>query len=504
MRLSVPLIALASALTGALASDVVDLTLGSFPAEVLSEDLALVEFFAPWCGHCKNLAPHYEEAATELKASKGIKLAKVDCTAEQALCAEYGVNGYPTLKVFRHGVPADYTGPRKADGIVSYMVKQSLPAVTELTPDTHDEFTKMDKVVVIAYGDVPKAFFDYANTARDTYLFGHASTSSRPSTVPGSSSDPAIVLYKSFDEGRAVLGSGSAALNSLDAADIGEWVKTEAIPLFAEIGPENFGAYAEQGVPIAYLFADPAAAGARDALIAELADVAKELRGHVSFVYIDGVKFKDHGKSLGVTGDLPQFVIQDLAAQVKYAHTGAVDAAGITQFARDVYNGKVEPTIKSEPKPASQSQPIYHLTADGWNDLFDDESKDVFAEFFAPWCGHCQRLAPIWETLGERYAANANVVIAQMDATENDIPPAAPFRVQGFPTLKFRPAGQADFIDYNGDRSLESLVEFVETHRQSGAGTGYAARNVSDAADDFEQAVEDDEESLSTHEHDEL
>jgi protein disulfide-isomerase A1 len=50
-----------------------------------------------------------------------------------------------------------------------------------------------------------------------------------------------------------------------------------------------------------------------------------------------------------------------------------------------------------------------------------------------------------------------------MDATENDIPPSAPFRVSGFPTIKFKPAGGKDFIDYEGDRSLESLVEFVES-----------------------------------------
>jgi protein disulfide-isomerase A1 len=52
---------------------------------------------------------------------------------------------------------------------------------------------------------------------------------------------------------------------------------------------------------------------------------------------------------------------------------------------------------------------------------------------------------------------------AKMDATENDIPPSAPFRVSGFPTIKFKPAGGRDFIDYEGDRSLESLVEFVES-----------------------------------------
>lgn len=49
-----------------------------------------------------------------------------------------------------------------------------------------------------------------------------------------------------------------------------------------------------------------------------------------------------------------------------------------------------------------------------------------------------------------------------MDATENDLPPSAPFRIAGFPTLKFKKAGSKDFVDYDGDRTLESLVAFVE------------------------------------------
>lgn len=39
------------------------------------------------------------------------------------MCGEFGITGYPTLKVFRNGIPSDYTGPRKADGIISYMIK---------------------------------------------------------------------------------------------------------------------------------------------------------------------------------------------------------------------------------------------------------------------------------------------------------------------------------------------------------------------------------------------
>lgn len=142
MKLSIfsPALALAFA-TYVLAdgSDVINLTQADFESTVNTESLILVEFFAPWCGHCKALAPHYEEAATALK-EREIKIAKVDCVDQADLCQTNGIQGYPyvstvlfilrvahylfrTLKVFKKGEATDYTGPRKADGIISYMVK---------------------------------------------------------------------------------------------------------------------------------------------------------------------------------------------------------------------------------------------------------------------------------------------------------------------------------------------------------------------------------------------
>lgn len=66
---------------------------------------------APWCGHCKSLAPEYANAAKNLIQDKSsIQLGKVDATIESDLAEKFGIRGYPTLKFFKNGKPVDYTG----------------------------------------------------------------------------------------------------------------------------------------------------------------------------------------------------------------------------------------------------------------------------------------------------------------------------------------------------------------------------------------------------------
>ena len=64
-------------------------------------------------------------------------------------------------------------------------------------------------------------------------------------------------------------------------------------------------------------------------------------------------------------------------------------------------------------------------------------------------------------------AVSSPACSAKFEAQENDLPPSVPFRISGFPTLKLKPAGSRDFIDYEGDRSFESLVAFVEQHAKN-------------------------------------
>ncbi|KAJ1642233.1 protein disulfide-isomerase precursor, partial [Dispira simplex] len=138
----------AEATEAAVDSDVLVLTESNFKDTILDNDLMMVEFYAPWCGYCKKLAPEYEKAATALKP-KGIPLAKVDCTTEENLCSKYGVKGYPTLLTFRKGQdePSKYEKARNEQGIVSYLAKQQGPAVKSVSADDLEDVKVSDEVV---------------------------------------------------------------------------------------------------------------------------------------------------------------------------------------------------------------------------------------------------------------------------------------------------------------------------------------------------------------------
>jgi len=100
-----------------------------------------------------------------------------------------------------------------------------------------------------------------------------------------------------------------------------------------------------------------------------------------------------------------------------------------------------------------------------FDEIVEDSTKDVFVEFYAPWCGHCKKLAPIWDELGEAFESDESVVIAKIDATANSIPES--LEVKGYPTLIFFGANDKKGVAYNGERELDDLVDFVKKNKSN-------------------------------------
>ncbi|PGH11222.1 protein disulfide-isomerase domain [Polytolypa hystricis UAMH7299] len=447
-------------------SDVHTLKTDGFKDFINQNDLVLAEFYAPWCGHCKALAPEYEVAATELK-EKNIPLVKVDCTEEADLCQEFGVQGYPTLKVFR-GLDSvkPYTGPRKSGAISSFMVKQSLPAVSDVTADNLEEVKTLDKVVVVGYfasddKESSESFTSIAESLRDDYLF--AATNDAELAKAEGSKQPGVVLYKEFDDKKDVY-------DGKFDEELTAFIKSASTPLVGEVGPETYSGYMSAGIPLAYIFAETPEE--REEFAALLKPIAQKHKGSINMATIDAKAFGAHAGNLNLETDkFPAFAIQDTVKNKKYPfdQTKKITEKDISQFVQDVLDGKVEASIKSEPIPEKQEGPVTVIVAHNYQELVIDSDKDVLLEFYAPWCGHCKALAPKYEQLAALYADSedfaSKVIVAKVDATANDVPD----EIQGFPTIKLFPAGAKDSpVDYNGSRTIEDLANFIRDNGKHG------------------------------------
>jgi protein disulfide-isomerase-like protein len=134
------------------ASDVLILTPDNFDQEVGGSNPVFVEFFAPWCGHCKSLAPEYEIVASAFKGQP-VKIASVDADKHRDLGGRFGVTGFPSLKFFPANTkePEAYSGGRTAADIMDFVnkktgtnakVKSAPTAVVVLDDDNFDSIVK--------------------------------------------------------------------------------------------------------------------------------------------------------------------------------------------------------------------------------------------------------------------------------------------------------------------------------------------------------------------------
>jgi len=349
----------------------------------------------------------------------------------------------------------DYKGGRKEAEIVSWVTKKSgPPAVPVEGADAATKFKTDNEVAVVGFvsGDKLDAF-NAAGDSFDDVPFGvlDADAAAALEVAEGQ-----VALLKQFDDGRVNFdGEGSDALIA--------FVKAEQLPLVNEFSdktaPKIFGGDLKQHN---LLFAAKSASD-YDTIYAAYSEAAKSFKGKLLFVLVD-CDVEDNKRVMeffGITEEnCPDMRVINMEKNMaKYAPESAdLTTAGITGFVNGVLDGTIKRHLKSEEVPDNSDNAVKVVVGKNFDELVMDPTKNVFVEFYAPWCGHCKSLAPVWDELGEKYKDHPNIVIAKSDATANEFETV---EVQGFPTLKFFPAG-GEMQDYNGGRTLDDFVKFLE------------------------------------------
>lgn len=443
----------------------------NFNETVSKHDFIVVEFYAPWCGHCKKLAPEYEKAASILSSNDPqVVLAKVDANedANKEIASQYDVKGFPTIVILRKGGKSvqEYKGPREADGIVEYLKKQSGPASAELkSADDATGFIGDKKVVIVGVfpkfsGEEFENFLAVAEKLRSDYEFGHTLDAKYLPRGESSVSGPLVRLFKPFDE----LFVDSKDFN-VDAFE--KFVEESSIPIVTLFNkdPSNHPfvvKYFDSPLAKAMLFMNFSSENG-DSIRTKYQEVAGQHKGD-GLVFLLGDVEASQGalQYFGLKEDqVPLIVIQTTDGQ-KYLKANLVSDE-IAPWLKEYKEGKVPPFKKSEPIPEVNDEPVKVVVADSLDELVTKSGKNVFLEFYAPWCGHCQKLAPILEEVAISYQSDADVVIAKLDATANDIP-SDTYDVKGFPTIYFRSA-TGKLVQYDGGRTKQDIIDFIEKNR---------------------------------------
>merc|ERR1712012_206848 len=439
------------------------LTNDNFEGAIAENEFILVEFYAPWCGHCKALAPEYAKAAGILaEKDSPIKLGKVDATEEPSLAEKFEVRGYPTLKFFKNGKPMEYGGGRTADTIVSWVEKKTGPPAKALA-NAEESKAFVDGKTVAVIG----CFKDETTDAAKAYLSAASNLDDIPFGITGDEAvcseygveGEGVIMVKTFDDGKALLTEG------LTEEEIAKFVSSESLPLVVDFNHETAQKIFSGEVKSHFLLFSSVAADDHESKVAILKENAKENKGKMLFVTINTDE-EDHKRILEFFGivdsELPTFRAIRLGEEMaKFKpEDDTFDAANVEKFVTDFLAGNLKQHLMSEEVPEDwDKEGVKVLVGKNFHEVAMNTEKDVLVEFYAPWCGHCKQLAPIWDKLGEKYADHESIVIAKMDSTANELEEV---KVQGFPTIKLFKKGTNEIVDYNGDRTVEGFSKFLE------------------------------------------
>ena len=346
-------------------SSVIDLTSDNFDAHLSdpANGLWFLKFYAPWCGHCKQLAPTLDKVAPFLSGK--MAFGKIDCTTHKSLCNRFDVKGYPTLKIFRDGDYFMYPGKRDADSIIDFAERMAASELT-LVSSYEEALSKVadrgdDGVGFVAYDPdasgatledmahsttYMQVFQQVARKLQAEATFGLLSPDTSKSElakfgVPATGSSGGKFIIKLE---RDVDGNFFNPPNGVNSMDLMKYIRQHNFALVTELGPHNFRSMGDRQTPIAIAVLNPDDEAKSNALVADLRQFAKNGQAAIRYRYLyakmDGKKWAKFLSQFSVEQDnIPELFVLDIANK-KYFENSTI--VGVEKFLTAVSKGEIQ------------------------------------------------------------------------------------------------------------------------------------------------------------------
>jgi len=445
--------------------DVKPLTDSDFETTVHQNDLVLVEFYAPWCGHCKRFASEYNRIDQNLQARRSpVKVFNAKSEDTPNALAKYQVGGYPTILLFVHGHPIPYSGTRSESAILEWL--ETVSKISARQIDSAEELNLLREsqdVVTVFWGDDSEEeykVFDAVAKRFEGLPFVYTSEKFIKRKI-GASDEVKITLLRKWEP--EVIHYNE---QSFDSQGIANWISYSNKPEVTIYNQQVFERVFQSTPPAMFLL---------------LINDEKGQQAVEVFKQTAKTLFKDIQMIIGYAEEPATVPLLDFSGlqrdevpavcifepvpgnyPLKYKMDGPVTEENIIKF-HDEYVNKAGKTYqKSLPIPETNDEPVKIVVGDTFDNIVLDSTKDVLIEFFSPGCNRCNEFAPVYEEVAQKVAKVKNLVIAKIDGIHNDI---EAFPVGNFPTIMFFPAKSKDKpVEYDGEKSVDELVSWLKSN----------------------------------------